>query len=349
MLLTHWTNSVTCNRQSRNPDVASWWLWIGMSCLAVAVVVWNVGVKPVLDWDWDRAYAVQILDGLNPFDQGLVPRPVSALLLQMPLVWTDTVLLARLSTVAAVVIMSVVAVRVARCNVMWVLPIALTVALSVPVRQSVGSGNAASVVAVLVGVAWLRGWAWPIAVAAALRLYPAAWMFVVGWRRVMLIFGLLMAAGLVLVPDPVGMVQDLAENSDTFVWHPANTSLVAWWEQGIGDSRMVSLVLVVVGGLAAWWASRFPWDRAMSAAAVVGVLVPAVSWPVYHLVLVPAIAWAVSHGRWWVMLVTPLWFSGFGVFTPGGAHLVAAVVIAVGVYARNPPALREEREGIVTL
>jgi hypothetical protein len=309
-----------------------------LSAVLTGRVLSLVPDKPVTDFDLDASYARTILDGTNPYTTGVVPRPPSAWLLQLPLAWVDTRLLAWVAGVAAVVSVAWLAHRILGGAPMWLPVIALAVSATAGARLGVTAGNMALVIAPLVVYAWHRRAGWAIGVAGALRLYPMA--FAVPMRRwsAWWVPAMLGIAGLILVPD-LGLA-DMVENARLMLDHDGNGTI----------QRYVGLpATLAVGALILWRSTRVDFDQGMCLAACAAVLVPSVSWPAYGLVLVPAVAWAVSHGRLWGLAAVPWWYSGFGLLDLGTAHLVAALIVLSAVWHReSPPAEAEGRSELQT-
>lgn len=316
-----------------------------MSAVIAVVVVWAYPLKEVLDFDLDALYASQILDGLNPYELGTVPRPPSAWLLQMPLAWIDTTLFSRLTGVAAIVAVAWLAWRILELNPLWLPAFTGLTSITFLAKASVVSANMSSVIAVLFVWAWVRRSGIAVGIAAALRLYPMVWFVAVRrWSAIWTVLGFTVA-GLLLVPD-LG-ISDLIANGGMFTDHTGNGSLV----------RAVGLPLtLIVGAVIAWRASRVGYEQAMCLTAVCSVMVPAISWPGYHLILIPVVAWAVKNGREWVGFVPLLWVTPVaGVLGHdfGTATLIAASMILIGVWRvsgddeqRSVPVERQSAEAV---
>jgi len=302
------------------------------------VIVWRIPIGR-LDFAADATYAQIIINGGNPYKYGVVPRPPSAWLLQMPLAWIDPILISRAAGVAAAVTVAWLCRRLLELRLIWLPVLSVLVAASFPLRVAVVSGNMASVVAVLVCVAWARRSGVLVGAAAALRMYPMIFAFPVKrWRTTVSTVGVLTVAGLMLVPD--SGVADLVENGGAFLDHPGTTSI----------ARFLGYIPAIMFGVVmAWRSRRTSYDHGMSLAAVAAALVPPVSWPGYHLVLFPAAAWALTQRRWWVLAAVPFWlWNDFSVWLGltdlGQVHFAAAVIVLTAI-GKAPRSSRRRTEG----
>lgn len=295
--------------------------YLAASGLVAIAIAWSKPIKPQLDFDIDAGYARQILDGLNPYDLAVVPRPPSAWLLQLPLAWIDTALLSRIAGAAAFLAIGWLAHRISRLDLMWQPLFVAAAGLPLGATNVIESGNMASIVAVLFVVAWAKRSGVAVGVAAALRLYPMVFLFAVRRRSAIWTVLALTVAGLVLVPD-LG-IDGITGNAGIFGDHSGNGSAV----------RFIGLpAATLIGGALAWRATRVGFDQAMSLTACAAVLVPSISWPGYHLILIPVVVWAVTRGRWWALAAVPFWFAGYGLDL-GTAHFVAALIVVSAVWA----------------
>lgn len=264
----------------------------GLAVTAGIVLLLPVRSSP--DLQFDRSYAVQMSDGINPY-QGTTPRPPSALVLQWPLVAVPAGqirLVVRLLASVSTTILAWAVVRLARLKPKWLPVVAASILASTPGTVAVESGNLAPVVAALVSLAWLGLTpSLMIGVSAALRVYPVVFV-PKAWAACVWVAALNLIGWAVIGLGPSEVVGNLSSMARAMLEHPGNQSLAATLHQYAGvpafAATIAGFAAVMVGAVQAW---RITGDGGWAAAAPWAVLAPAIAWQSYQLLLVPAVAW----------------------------------------------------------
>ncbi len=346
------------------PRRVSWWAGLGVVALLTSLYLLATPDATV-DLRADRLTALAALDGADPYVPvvdlaetygsdlwwpWVHPRTPGALVLQTPLtLFSEGALriLAAIGTAAAISAATFIALRIGDLRVRSKLIVAVAAGATSIAVEAVTVGAQASLIALLLAVAWwrLRAGDDPpagicVGAAVTLKIFP--------WLLLVLLFprhkrALVAAVATGLGLNGVGLIFpgvslpgaiEALSSANVSASLDLNASLTRILV-GVVSFEVLSLSLAVLGliGALAIVSRGWEFDRQWFATLALCLAVSPLLWSQYALVLIPALVWLYLRGgssRWWAVIPAVGLFIPYPVFTAWVVVPVCVLAVLIG-------------------